>query len=37
MSVFNLQAFMDGDIWDMIDALQVAENAEKLKEGVGDE
>lgn len=31
MSVFNLTAFMDGDIQDMIDALQVAENAELLK------
>ncbi|MEI7596234.1 MAG: peptide chain release factor 1 [Bacteroidota bacterium] len=37
MSVFNLQSFMDGDIWDMIDALQVAENAEKLKEGVAND
>ena len=37
MSVFNLQAFMDGDIWDMIEALQVAENAERLKEGVTNE
>lgn len=29
----NLQAFMDGDIGDLIDALQLAENAERLKEG----
>jgi peptide chain release factor 1 len=34
MSVFNLQAFMDGDIQDMIDALQLAENAERLKEAI---
>lgn len=33
MSIHNLPAFMDGDIQDMIDALQVAENAERLKEG----
>jgi peptide chain release factor 1 len=34
MSLFSLPAFMNGDIFEMIDALQVAENAEKLKEGV---
>lgn len=33
MSVFNLPQFMNGDIEDMIKALIVAENAEKLKEG----
>lgn len=33
MSVYNLPAFMDGDIDDMIKALQVAENAERMKEG----
>jgi peptide chain release factor 1 len=33
MSVFNLPAFMNGDISEMINALQVAENSEKLKEG----
>lgn len=33
MSVHNLPAFMDGNIQDMINALQVAENAERLKEG----
>jgi peptide chain release factor 1 len=36
MSVFNLTAFMDGDIQDMIDALQLAENAERLKEAVNE-
>jgi peptide chain release factor 1 len=30
----NLTAFMNGDIQSMIDALHVAENAERLKEGV---
>lgn len=30
----NLPAFMNGDIQSMMDALQVAENAERLKEGV---
>jgi len=29
----NLPAFMDGDIQSMIDALHVAENAERMKEG----
>jgi peptide chain release factor 1 len=33
MSVYNLPSFMDGDIEDMIKALQVAENAERMKEG----
>lgn len=32
MSIFNLPGFMDGDIQDMIDALQLAENAERLKD-----
>lgn len=31
-TVYNLSAFMDGDIQDMIDRLIVAENAERLKE-----
>lgn len=31
-TVYNLQAFMDGDIQDCIDHLIVAENAERLKE-----
>lgn len=34
LSIFNLPNFMNGDIYEMIDALQVAENAERLKEGV---
>jgi peptide chain release factor 1 len=32
-SLFNLPGFMNGEIQEMIDTLQVAENAEKLKEG----
>lgn len=32
LSIHNLPAFMDGDIQEMIDALQVAENAERMKE-----
>ena len=31
-TIYNLQAFMDGDIQDVIDQLTIAENAEKLKE-----
>ena len=30
-TMYNLSAFMNGDIQDMIDALKMAENAEKLK------
>jgi peptide chain release factor 1 len=32
-STHNLPAFMNGDIQEMIDALNLAENAERLKEG----
>ena len=31
---YNLQSFMDGDIQDILDALQLAENAERLKESI---
>ncbi len=31
-TIYNLQAFMDGDVQDCIDHLMVAENAERLKE-----
>ncbi|TVR43240.1 MAG: peptide chain release factor 1 [Bacteroidia bacterium] len=34
LTLYNLSAIIDGDIMNIIDALQVAENAEKLKEGV---
>lgn len=34
MTMYNLPAIMDGDIQDIIDALQFAENAEKMKDGV---
>jgi peptide chain release factor 1 len=33
MTMHNLPNFMNGDIQDMIDALHMAENAERLKEG----
>lgn len=33
ISVYNLDAFMNGEIGEMIDALAVAEQTEKLKEG----
>jgi peptide chain release factor 1 len=33
LTMYNLSSFMDGDIQEMIDALQMAENEEKLKEG----
>ena len=33
--MYNLSSFMDGDIEDLIEALQVAENAERLKEEIG--
>ena len=34
-TMYNLPAFMDGDIEDLIDALHLAENAEKMKESRG--
>ncbi len=34
VSVYNLPVFMDGEIGEMIDALQLAENAERMKEAV---
>jgi peptide chain release factor 1 len=33
LSMYNLDAFMNGEIAEMIDALAVAEQSEKLKEG----
>jgi peptide chain release factor 1 len=33
-TMYNLPAFMDGDIGDLVDGLRMAENAEKLKEGI---
>jgi peptide chain release factor 1 len=33
LSIFNMTDFMNGEIDEMINALQVAENSEKLKEG----
>ena len=33
MTIYNLDDFMNGNIQEMIDALQLAENSEKLKEG----
>jgi peptide chain release factor 1 len=33
MTVYNLDAFMNGDIQEMVQALQFAENAEKMKMG----
>jgi peptide chain release factor 1 len=35
-SIYNLQAFMDGDIQDMIDRLMMAENAERLKADISE-
>lgn len=34
LTLYNLSAIIDGDIHEIIDSLQVAENAEKLKVGV---
>ncbi len=34
LTMYNLQTFMEGDISEMIDALQLAENAERMKEGI---
>ena len=37
LTKYNLQSVMDGDIQEFIDELQLAENAEKLKEGTFNE
>lgn len=34
-TIYSLGTFMDGDIQEVIDALQLAENAEKMKETIG--
>jgi peptide chain release factor 1 len=34
-TMYNLTSFMDGDIETLIEALQIAENAERLKEEIG--
>ncbi len=34
LTLYNLAAIIDGDIQEIIDSLQLAENSEKLKEGV---
>jgi peptide chain release factor 1 len=34
MTMYNLQSFIDGNIQELIDQLQLAENAERLKESV---
>ena len=34
LTLYNLPNIMDGNIQEIIDALQLAENAERLKEGV---
>ena len=33
MTIYNLDAFMNGEIQEMLDALQFAENAEKMQSG----
>ena len=35
LTLYNLSAIINGSLQDVIDALQVAENAEKLKETIG--
>ena len=34
LTLYNLPNILDGNIQEIIDALQLAENAERLKEGV---
>lgn len=34
LTMYNLQSFIDGSIQELIDQLQLAENAERLKEGI---
>jgi peptide chain release factor 1 len=33
LTLYNLDAVMNGDVGDIIEALKLAENSEKLKEG----
>ncbi len=35
LTIYNLTSFMDGDIQEMLDQLQMAENSERLKESEG--
>jgi peptide chain release factor 1 len=37
LTLYNLQSIINGNIQELIDKLQVAENAEKLKEAVSSE
>jgi peptide chain release factor 1 len=37
LTLYNLQTVMNGDITELIEKLQIAENAERLKEAVGEE
>ncbi|MFH0896163.1 MAG: peptide chain release factor 1 [Bacteroidota bacterium] len=37
LTLYNLQSIVEGTIQELIDSLQLAENAEKLKEGLQDE
>jgi peptide chain release factor 1 len=34
LTLYNLQQIVDGDLQELSDALQIAENAERLKEGL---
>ena len=34
LTIYNLQAIIDGDINEIIEKLQMAENAERLKENI---
>jgi peptide chain release factor 1 len=34
MTLYSLDTFLGGDIQEMIDALELAENTEKMKSGV---
>ncbi len=36
LTLYNLDAVMNGDVHEIIESLRVAENAEKLKEGLGE-
>ena len=36
LTIYNLQGILDGDLEQIIEALRIAENAERLKEGSGD-
>jgi peptide chain release factor 1 len=36
LTLYNLQTILEGEVQEVIDALQIAENAERLKEAISE-